>query len=363
MSKKKKKSRKVSKGVSSWTNFPLTKYFSSSYMGTISKEQSSISMRDVVLKSYLKHIDELGTYVSNYQQGLYGNSRKELNEYEDKLLIISGVISALRNFGGSWKVLLRSPALEGYFEDGNLGEIHEGTYLGKSVYFDNHIWLDLNHFYIKKEEYLNLGDDVPLPLVAGSQLVLCGKVKRYTGDVGGVSGFKYGFADSIYFLGNYDTFASHLTDAKVEYVSILNRSRLTSDNKPKVAFIPANAPIPRDLCLGKLHFQRVKSSEGDYLSHPKVILYTDSKANKLVNMAYYQISNNIEDHESFNKYIAPALCGLSTSLEKDYRILKAMGRGDIPIVAEEYVAWSEERKLLNYSVPLVSIDAKIEGED
>lgn len=363
MSKKKKKSRKVSKGVSSWTNFPLTKYFSGSYMGTISKEQSSISMRDVVLKSYLKHIDELGTYVSNSQQGLYGNSRKELNEYEDKLLIISGVISALRNFGGSWKVLLRSPALEGYFEDGNLGEIHEGTYLGKSVYFDNHIWLDLNHFYIKKEEYLNLGDDVPLPLVAGSQLVLCGKVKRYTGDVGGVSGFKYGFADSIYFLGNYDTFASHLTDAKVEYVSILNRSRLTSGNKPKVAFIPANAPIPRDLCLGKLHFQRVKSSEGDYLSHPKVILYTDSKANKLVNMAYYQISNNIEDHESFNKYIAPALCGLSTSLEKDYRILKARGRGDIPIVAEEYVAWSEERKLLNYSVPLVSIDAKIEGED
>ena len=363
MSKKKKKSRKVSKGVSSWTNFPLTKYFSSSYMGTISKEQSSISMRDVVLKSYLKHIDELGTYVSNSQQGLYGNSRKELNEYEDKLLIISGVISALRNFGGSWKVLLRSPALEGYFEDGNLGEIHEGTYLGKSVYFDNHIWLDLNHFYIKKEEYLSLGDDVPLPLVAGSQLVLCGKVKRYTGDVGGVSGFKYGFADSIYFLGNYDTFASHLTDAKVEYVSILNRSRLTSGNKPKVAFIPANAPIPRDLCLGKLHFQRVKSSEGDYLSHPKVILYTDSKANKLVNMAYYQISNNIEDHESFNKYIAPALCGLSTSLEKDYRILKAMGRGDIPIVAEEYVAWSEDRKLLNYSVPLVSIDAKIEGED
>lgn len=363
MSKKKKKSRKVSKGVSSWTNFPLTKYFSSSYMGTISKEQSSISMRDVVLKSYLKHIDELGTYVSNSQQGLYGNSRKELNEYEDKLLIISGVISALRNFGGSWKVLLRSPALEGYFEDGNLGEIHEGTYLGKSVYFDNHIWLDLNHFYIKKEEYLNLGDDVPLPLVAGSQLVLCGKVKRYTGDVGGVSGFKYGFSDSIYFLGNYDTFASHLTDAKVEYVSILNRSRLTSGNKPKVAFIPANAPIPRDLCLGKLHFQRVKSSEGDYLSHPKVILYTDSKANKLVNMAYYQISNNIEDHESFNKYIAPALCGLSTSLEKDYRILKAMGRGDIPIVAEEYVAWSEERKLLSYSVPLVSIDAKIEGED
>lgn len=332
-------------------------------MGTISKEQSSISMRDVVLKSYLKHIDELGTYVSNSQQGLYGNSRKELNEYEDKLLIISGVISALRNFGGSWKVLLRSPALEGYFEDGNLGEIHEGTYLGKSVYFDNHIWLDLNHFYIKKEEYLSLGDDVPLPLVAGSQLVLCGKVKRYTGDVGGVSGFKYGFADSIYFLGNYDTFASHLTDAKVEYVSILNRSRLTSGNKPKVAFIPANAPIPRDLCLGKLHFQRVKSSEGDYLSHPKVILYTDSKANKLVNMAYYQISNNIEDHESFNKYIAPALCGLSTSLEKDYRILKAMGRGDIPIVAEEYVAWSEDRKLLNYSVPLVSIDAKIEGED
>lgn len=363
MSKKKKKSRKVSKGVSSWTNFPLTKYFSNSYMGTISKEQSSISMRDVVLKSYLKHIDELGTYVSNSQQGLYGNSRKELNEYEDKLLIISGVISALRNFGGSWKVLLRSPALEGYFEDGNLGEIHEGTYLGKSVYFDNHIWLDLNHFYIKKEEYLSLGDDVPLPLVAGSQLVLCGKVKRYTGDVGGVSGFKYGFADSIYFLGNYDTFASHLTDAKVEYVSILNRSRLTSGNKPKVAFIPVNAPIPRDLCLGKLHFQRVKSSEGDYLSHPKVILYTDSKANKLVNMAYYQISNNIEDHESFNKYIAPALCGLSTSLEKDYRILKAMGRGDIPIVAEEYVAWSEERKLLNYSVPLVSIDAKIEGED
>ena len=363
MSKKKKKSRKVSKGVSSWTNFPLTKYFSSSYMGTISKEQSSISMRDVVLKSYLKHIDELGTYVSNSQQGLYGNSRKELNEYEDKLLIISGVISALRNFGGSWKVLLRSPALEGYFEDGNLGEIHEGTYLGKSVYFDNHIWLDLNHFYIKKEEYLNLGDDVPLPLVAGSQLVLCGKVKRYTGDVGGVSGFKYGFADSIYFLGNYDTFASHLTDAKVEYVSILNRSHLTSDNKPKVAFIPANAPIPRDLCLGKLHFQRVKSSEGDYLSHPKVILYTDSKANKLVNMAYYQISNNIEDLESFNKYIAPALCGLSTSLEKDYRILKAMGRGDIPIVAEEYVAWSEERKLLNYSVPLVTIDAKVEGED
>lgn len=332
-------------------------------MGTISKEQSSISMRDVVLKSYLKHIDELGTYVSNSQQGLYGNSRKELNEYEDKLLIISGVISALRNFGGSWKVLLRSPALEGYFEDGNLGEIHEGTYLGKSVYFDNHIWLDLNHFYIKKEEYLSLGDDVPLPLVAGSQLVLCGKVKRYTGDVGGVSGFKYGFADSIYFLGNYDTFASHLTDAKVEYVSILNRSRLTSGNKPKVAFIPANAPIPRDLCLGKLHFQRVKSSEGDYLSHPKVILYADSKANKLVNMAYYQISNNIEDHESFNKYIAPALCGLSTSLEKDYRILKAMGRGDIPIVAEEYIAWSEERKLLNYSVPLVSIDAKIEGED
>ena len=363
MSKKKKKSRKVSKGVSSWTNFPLTKYFSSSYMGTISKEQSSISMRDVVLKSYLKHIDELGTYVSNSQQGLYGNSRKELNEYEDKLLIISGVISALRNFGGSWKVLLRSPALEGYFEDGNLGEIHEGTYLGKSVYFDNHIWLDLNHFYIKKEEYLNLGDDVPLPLVAGSQLVLCGKVKRYTGDVGGVSGFKYGFSDSIYFLCNYDTFSSHLTDAKVEYLSILNRSRLTSGNKPKVAFIPANAPIPRDLCLGKLHFQRVKSSEGDYLSHPKVILYTDSKANKLVNMAYYQISNNIEDHESFNKYIAPALCGLSTSLEKDYRILKAMGRGDIPIVAEEYVAWSEERKLLNYSVPLVSIDAKIEGED
>lgn len=362
MSKKKKKSRKVSKGVSSWTNFPLTKYFSSSYMGTISKEQSSISMRDVVLKSYLKHIDELGTYVSNSQQGLYGNSRKELNEYEDKLLIISGVISALRNFGGSWKVLLRSPALEGYFEDGNLGEIHEGTYLGKSVYFDNHIWLDLNHFYIKKEEYLNLGDDVPLPLVAGSQLVLCGKVKRYTGDVGGLSGFKYGFSDSIYFLGNYDTFASHLTDAKVEYVSILNRSRLTSGNKPKIAFIPANAPIPRDLCLGKLHFQRVKSSEGDYLSHPKVILYTDSKANKLVNMAYYQISNNIEDHESFNKYIAPALCGLSTSLEKDYRILKAMGRGDIPIVAEEYVAWSEERKLLNYSVPLVTIDAKIEGE-
>ena len=89
MSKKKKKSRKVSKGVSSWTNFPLSKYFSSSYMGTIGKEQSSISMRDVILKSYLKHIDEMATYVTNSQQGLYGNSRKELNEYEDKLLIIS----------------------------------------------------------------------------------------------------------------------------------------------------------------------------------------------------------------------------------------------------------------------------------
>ena len=80
-------------------------------------------------------------------------------------------------------------------------------------------------------------------------------------------------------------------------------------------------------------------------------------------MAYNQISNNVEDVESLNGYIAPALCGLSTSLEKDYRILKAMGRGDIPIVAEEYVSWSDERKLLNYSVPLVSIDAKIEGED
>ena len=363
MSKKKKKSRKVSKGVSSWTNFPLSKYFSSSYMGTIGKEQSSISMRDVILKSYLKHIDEMATYVTNSQQGLYGNSRKELNEYEDKLLIISGVISALRNFGGSWKVLLRSPALEGYFGNGKLGEIQEGTFLNQLVYFDNHIWLDLNHFYIQKEEYLNLGDDVPLPLVAGSQILLCGRVKRYTGDVGGVSGFKYGFADSIYFLGNYNTFASHLKDAKVEYVSVLNSSRLTSDNKPKVAFIPANASIPRDFCLGKLHFQRVQSSEGDYLSHPKVILYTDSKANQLVNMAYNQISNNVEDVESLNEYIAPALCGLSTSLEKDYRILKAMGRGGIPIVAEEYVAWSEKRKLLNYNVPLVTIDAKIEGED
>ena len=363
MSKKKKKSRKVSKGVSSWTNFPLSKYFSSAYMGNITKEQPSISMRDVVLRSYLRHISELDTYVSNSQQGLYGNSRKELGGYEDKQLIISGVISSIRNFGGSWKVLLRTPTLEGYFEDGILGEITDGTYLEDSVYFDNHIWLDLNHFYIKKKEYLNLGNDVPLPLIAGSQILLCGRVKRYTGDVGGVSGFKYGFADGVYFLGNYETFNSHLKDAKVEYVSVLNGSRLKTNSKPKFAFVEPNSAIPRDFCLGELRFQRVSSSEGDYLSHPKVSFYTESRVNKLVGLAYHQMSQKIEDHEAFNEYITPVLCGLSTNLEKDYRILKAMGRGDIPIVAEEYVAWSKERKLLNYSVPLVSLNTKIEGED
>lgn len=363
MAKKKKKSRKVNKSVSSWTNFPLSKYFSSSYMGNISKEQTSISMRDVVLRSYLIHISELVTYVSNSHQGLYGNSRKELNQYEDKLLIISGVVSSIRNFGDSWKVLLRAPALEGYFESGSLGEIPEGTFLSKSVYFDNHLWLDLNHFYIKDKEYLDLGNDVPFPLIAGSHILLCGRVKRYTGDVGGVSGFKYGFADSVYLLGNYTTFTSHLKDAKVEYVSVLGGSYLRSNNKPKFAFIPPNSVVPRDFCLGELRFQRVSSNEGDYLSHPKVSFYTESRVNKLVGEAYSQVSNKTEDREVFNQYISSVLCGLSVSLEKDYRILKAMGRGDIPIVAEEYVAWSNERKLLNYSVPLVSLNTKIEGEN
>lgn len=186
MSKKKKVS-KNSNGRRRETEINLDRLYEDCYSGKISTKQTSVSARDFLLRAYLMHLNELANYVTNPNHGKHGNSRKEFAEHEDKTLLVTGTIQALRDFNGRWKMLVRSPMIAGYFENGYRGDRDEVTFI-ESIYVDNHIWVDLGELYLREGKYVSEGAELTFPLLAGMDVALVGDVSRYTGNVGGVEG-------------------------------------------------------------------------------------------------------------------------------------------------------------------------------
>ena len=363
MAKRNKLLKKIDKAITKPQTLSLGKYYWDAQIGKISKKQSTVLMRDVLLQSYIHHVNELKTYISNSYQGKYGNSRKELVDYEGKTTIITGVVSGLRNFNGTWKVLLRTPKLEGYFKGEDCFNLSAGTYFKEPIYFDNHLWINLDYLYIKSDDVLDMEGNVNIPLVAGSKIAISAIISKYTGDVGGVSGHKYGLKDSMYFLGNYVTFLDSHVNAKISYLEETKQNVLVTDTKPKFAFIKPNFVIPREFCLGELSFQKVNSSDGDYYAHPKVRQYAESNVSKLVGMTFAKVYANDSTIEEYDPHVMSVLCGLSPKFERDYAVLRARHRQDLDIITENYNMWSKERKLANYPVPLEYLDGETEGEE
>lgn len=363
MSKKKKNPKRKAKSVTKTDSFSLGKYYWEVMVGKISKTQTNVLMRDVLLQSYINHVNELKTYITNSHQSRYGNSRKELVDYEGRQVVITGIVAGLRNFSGTWKVLLRTPKVEGYFKTENHYNILEGTYFEEPIFFDNHLWINLDYLYIKSKDVMALEGDIAIPLVAGSKVAISSMISKYTGDVGGVAGHKYGLKDSMYLLGNYTVFLDSHTNAKIEYQEITNQSVLSTDSKPKFAFIKPNSVVPRDFCLGELAFQKVTSSEGDYYARPKVRQYSGSHVSKLVSKTFAKVQEKDSTTDDLNPYISSVLCGFSPKLEKTHAILRARHKQDLGIITENYNMWSKERKMSNYSIPLECLDVEIEGEE
>lgn len=115
---KKKKTGKTGKHIPQDKVISLDRLYEECYSGRISSKQTCVSARDFLLRSYLMHLNELANYVTNPNHRKHGNSRKEFAEYEDKTLLVTGTIQALREFSGGWKLLVRSPMIAGYFEKG-----------------------------------------------------------------------------------------------------------------------------------------------------------------------------------------------------------------------------------------------------
>ena len=358
---KKKKISKPSKPRVKDKAIDLNLIYENCYSGKISAKQTSVSARDFLLRSYLMHLNELANYVSNPKHGKQGNSRKEFAEYEDKTLLVTGTIQSLREFSGGWKLLIRSPLIAGYYENGYHGNKEEVTFV-ESTYVDNHIWVDLGELYITEDKYTSLNTELTFPLLAGIDIALVGKVSRYTGNVGGVEGYKFGFKGAVNLVGMFCSFTDHQQDAKKYYSDVLNHTFVRSKNKSKLAFLEPGMTVPRDFCIGSLFFRKIDSAEGSYLGYPKVSLYSLSQANEVVIGAYKLLSEKNTSLNYFNDFIGSSIVGFSTQFERTYHIFRGKCKMQYPDLERYYKKWSEERKLLNYAMPLVYWDGK-EEED
>ena len=348
---KKKKVGKGSNGKRRETEINLDRLYEDCYSGKISTKQTSVSARDFLLRAYLMHLNELANYVTNPNHGKHGNSRKEFAEYENRTLLVTGTIQALRDFNGRWKLLVRSPMIAGYFENGYQGDRDEVTFI-ESIYVDNHIWVDLAELYIREGKYVSEGAELTFPLLAGMDVALVGQVSRYTGNVGGVEGYKFGFKGAVNLVGMFCSFTDYQQDAKKYYSEVLNHTFVRAKNKTKLAFLEPNMVFPRDFCIGSLTFRKIDSSEGAYLGYPKVNFYALSHANEMVNGAYKQLSEKDTSVNFFGKPIGDVLMGFSTQFERTYHIYRAKYKNQNPQVEQSYKKWSAERKLLNYNLPL-----------
>lgn len=192
----KKKTGKSRNARSSNKEINLDRLYEDCYSGKISSKQTCVSARDFLLRAYLMHLNELANYVTNPNHGKHGNLRKEFAEHEDKTLLVTGTIQALREFPNGWKLLIRSPMIAGYFENGYRGDRDEVTFI-ESIYVDNHIWVDLGELYVTESKYVGMGTELTFPPLAGMDVALVGEVSRYTGNVGGVEGYKFGFKGCI----------------------------------------------------------------------------------------------------------------------------------------------------------------------
>lgn len=348
MSKKKKvsKTRHKDKGVD------LDRLYEDCYAGKISTKQTCVSARDFLLRAYLMHLNELANYVTNPSHRKHGNSRKEFAEYEDRTLLVVGTIQALRDFNGRWKMLVRSPMIAGFFEDGYHGDRDEVSFI-ESIYVDNHIWVDLGELYINEERYTYKGTELTFPLLAGVDVALVGEVSRYTGNVGGVEGYKFGFKGAVNLVGMFCSFTDYQQDAKKYYSEVLNHTFVRAKNKTKLAFLEPEMGFPRDFCIGSLTFRTIESSDKVYLGYPKVTFYSLSSANEMVKGAYKQLLNKDTSIDYLGKPIGELLIGFNTQFERTYHIYRARYKKQNPQVEQSYKKWSAERKLLNFDMPLV----------
>lgn len=348
---KKKKVGKGSNGKRRETEINLDRLYEDCYSGKITTKQTCVSARDFLLRAYLMHLNELANYVTNPKHGKHGNSRKEFAEYENRTLLVTGTIQALRDFNGRWKLLVRSPMIAGYFENGYQGDRDEVTFI-ESIYVDNHIWVDLAELYINEKQYISKGTELTFPLLAGMDIALVGQVSRYTGNVGGVEGYKFGFKGAVNLVGMFCPFTDYQQDAKKYYSEVLNHTFVRAKNKTKLAFLEPEMVVPRDFCIGSLTFIKIDSEEGAYLGYPKVNFYALSHANEMVNGAYRQLSEKDTSVNFFGRPIGDVLIGFSTQFERTYHIYRAKYKNQNPQVEQSYKKWSAERKLLNYNLPL-----------
>lgn len=348
---KKKRPRKAGKSLAYSGEISIDRLYEECYSGKISSKQTCVSARDFLLRSYLMHLNELANYVTNPNHGKHGNSRKEFAEYEDKTLLITGTIQALREFPSGWKLLVRSPMIAGYYENGYHGDRNDVTFI-ESIYVDNHIWVDLNELYINESKYTSEGTELTFPLLAGVDIALVGGVSRYTGNVGGVEGYKFGFEGAVNLVAMFCSFTDYQQGAKKYYSDVLNNSFVRAKNKSKLAFLEPEMPVPRDFCIGSLTFRKIDSGKGMYLGYPKVNFYSLSHANKMVNSAYKHLSEKDTSVDDLGRPIGDILIGFSTQFERTYHIYRARYKSQNPQVEQSYKKWSAERKMLNYSLPL-----------
>lgn len=358
---KKKKTSKPKRKERKDKEISFDRLYEECYLGKISTKQTSVSARDFLLRAYLMHLNELANYVTNPNHGKHGNSRKEFAEHEDKTLLVTGTIQALREFPNGWKLLIRSPMIAGYFESGYHGDRNDVTFI-ESIYVDNHIWVDLGELYINESEYISLGTELTFPLLAGMDVALVGEVSRYTGNVGGVEGYKFGFKGAVNLVGMFCSFTDYQQDAKKYYSEVLNHTFVRAKNKTKLAFLEPNVVFPRDFCIGSLTFRKIESDSGLYLGYPKVNFYSLSHANEMVKGAYKQLSEKDTSINYFGMPIGDVLIGFSTQFERTYHIYRARYKSQNPQVKQSYKKWSAERKLLNFDMPLVYWTGK-EEED
>lgn len=358
---KKKKTSKPKRKERKAKEISFDRLYEECYLGKISTKQTSVSARDFLLRAYLMHLNELANYVTNPNHGKHGNSRKEFAEHADKTLLVTGTIQALREFPNGWKLLIRSPMIAGYFKSGYHGDRNDVTFI-ESIYVDNHIWVDLGELYINEAEYISLGTELTFPLLAGMDVALVGEVSRYTGNVGGVEGYKFGFKGAVNLVGMFCSFTDYQQDAKKYYSEVLNHTFVRAKNKTKLAFLEPNVVFPRDFCIGSLTFRKIESDLGLYLGYPKVSFYSLSHANEMVNGAYKQLSEKDTSINYFGMPIGDVLIGFSTQFERTYHIYRARYKSQNPQVEQSYKKWSTERKLLNFDMPLVYWTGK-EEED
>lgn len=358
---KKKKTSKPKRKERKDNEISFDRLYEECYLGKISTKQTSVSARDFLLRAYLMHLNELANYVTNPNHGKHGNSRKEFAEHEDKTLLVTGTIQALREFPSGWKLLIRSPMIAGYFESGYHGDRDDVTFI-ESIYVDNHIWVDLGELYINESRYVSMGTELTFPLLAGMDVALVGEVSRYTGNVGGVEGYKFGFKGAVNLVGMFCSFTDYQQDAKKYYSEVLNHTFVRAKNKTKLAFLEPNVLFPRDFCIGSLTFRKIESDSGMYLGYPKVSFYSLSHANEMVNGAYKQLSEKDTSINYFGMPIGDVLIGFSTQFERTYHIYRARYKFQNPQVEKSYKKWSTERKLLNFDMTLVYWTGK-EEED